>query len=165
MNRFFLFFLRLLMMAFAFFVACIVTGATLAFLTRAVTPEDVRNITGDGTWISVMIGVLTVAGLVAYASLIPAMFIALYSEMQRRRGWLFYCLSGGVVAALCLAFLLLNPQQDGNPSISFVAVIIVSGMLGGLAYWVIAGRHAGGWLPRQIKRRRMEREAASRTAE
>jgi uncharacterized membrane protein len=68
-NRFFLFFLRLLMMAFAFFVACIVTGATLAFLTRAVTPEDVRSITGDGTWISVMFGVLTVAGLVAYASI------------------------------------------------------------------------------------------------
>lgn len=162
MNRFALFFLRLLTMTFAFFVACLVTGAVLSFLTRMITPQDVGDLARDGTWAGALIGVVAVASIVAYAAMLPAMFIALYSEMRRRRDWLFYCISGGSVAALCLAFVLANPQQGEGPSIRFVAVLIVSGMLGGIAYWVVAGRHAGGWLPRQIKRRRLERQIAEK---
>jgi O-antigen/teichoic acid export membrane protein len=146
-------------MAFGFFVACIVTGAALAMMTQLITPADVRAIGNTATLTGMMIGVLAVASITAYAAMLPAMFIVLFAEIRSRRDWLFYCLSGGFIAILCLGFVVLNPQQDRGPSLEFFAITIVAGMLGGIAYWIVAGRRAGGWLPRQIKRRRLERQA------
>lgn len=162
MDRFLLFFLRLLVMAAAFFVGCIAAGAALALMTQVITPQDVRDLTSDDTTAGVVVGVLAVASIIAYAAMLPALFVALFAEIRRKRDWLFYAISGGLIAALCLGFVLVNPDQDQAPSVQFLAVAIVAGMIGGTAYWVIAGRQAGGWLPRQIKRAR--READERDA-
>ncbi|WP_099866979.1 hypothetical protein [Pararhizobium haloflavum] len=159
MDRFLLFFFRLLTMALGFFVACMVTGTALAFLTRVITPEDVRTLGSNETVMGLMVGILAVAAVVAYAAMLPAMFIVLFAEIRRKRDWLFYCASGALIAVLCLSFVLLNPQQDSAPSLQFFAIVVVAGMLGGVAYWLVAGRQAGGWLPRQIKRARLERKA------
>lgn len=158
MDRFLLFFMRLLIMAFGFFVACIVTGSALAFMTNIFTPGDVRAIGDFDTMAGIAIAVLAVASITAYAAMVPAMFIVLYAEIRSRRDWLFYCLAGGATALLTLSFVLMNPQQAGGPSAEFIAIAIVAGMLGGVAYWLVAGHAAGGWLPRQIKRARLQRQ-------
>lgn len=157
MDRFLLFFFRLVVMAAGFFVACVATGAALALLTDIITPQDVRSLGSNETLPGVLISVFAVASIIAYAALVPATFVIIFAEMRRRRGWLYYCLSGGGIAVLCLSFVLMNPQQEAGPSVQFFAITVASGMLGGIAYWAIAGRHAGGWLPRQIKRSRLER--------
>ena len=153
MDRFLLFFLRLLTIAVGFFVACIVTAATILVLSRIVTPADVRAMGDNETMAGFFVGILAVATLMAYAAILPATFLVIFAEMRRMRGWLFYCLSGGLVVA--------NPQDASGPTPVFVPVAIVSGMLGGLTYWLVAGHRAGGWLPRQIKRARLERDARS----
>jgi hypothetical protein len=159
MDRFLLFFLRLLTIAAGFFIACIVTAATILILSHVVTPADVRAMGNDDTMAGFFVGVLAVASLMAYAAILPATFLVIFAEMRRMRGWLFYSLSGGAVALLYIGLVVANPEDPSRPSHGFVPVAIVAGMLGGLTYWLVAGHRAGGWLPRQIKRARLEREA------
>jgi hypothetical protein len=161
MDRFLLFFLRLLTIAVGFFVACIVTAATILVLSRIVTPADVRAMGDNETMAGFFVGILAVATLMAYAAILPATFLVIFAEMRRMRGWLFYCLSGGLVALVYIGLVVANPQDASGPTPVFVPVAIVSGMLGGLTYWLVAGHRAGGWLPRQIKRARLERDARS----
>jgi Na+(H+)/acetate symporter ActP len=160
LNRFLLFFFRLVVMAFGFFCACFAAAAVAAFLTRFFTPDDVRTLGDTATLAGVVLGILYIAAVIAYAAMMPAMFIVIFAEMRRRRTWLFYVLSGGSLSALILAFVLLNPQQSRAPGADFLAITIVAGMIGGAVYWLVAGRTAGGWLPRQIKRARLERQQA-----
>lgn len=163
MNRFVLFFCRLLVIAGGFFAACIVTATTLLLLTRVVTPEDVRTMGASETLAGFFLGILAVASIIAYAAILPTVFLIVLTEMRRIRGWLFYTAAGGVVAFVYVVLLFMQPQETGGPSVEFVPVTLVAGMLGGLAYWLVAGWRAGGWLPRQIKQQRMERAERERS--
>lgn len=137
------------MITIGFIAASIAAGISLVFLTRMVTPPEAAQISdaGFGGWI---IGAtILFSSLAGYVAFFPAIVIILYSEFTARRGWLFYALAGGAIAAV-VPLALTVFQGSGEPSETpFLAMGIATGMIGGLTYWIVAGRNAGNWLPNQ----------------
>lgn len=87
-----------------------------------------------------------VALFVAYFAFFPAAVVILIAELLGRRDWLTYALGGGVVAALFLSFLRLSADPDFEVSDpGMMAAIVGSGIVGGIGYWLVAGRSAGWW--------------------
>jgi hypothetical protein len=89
-----------------------------------------------------------VALFVAYFAFMPAAVVILISEILSRRDWLFYALSGAVVAAVFLGFVHQNVDSDLTEP-GAIAAVIGCGMVGGIFYWLSAGRWAGSWWPGQ----------------
>jgi hypothetical protein len=109
---------------------------------------------------SVMASVLIVALFTAYFAFIPSLPVVLAAEMLGRRDWLFYALGGIVVAAAALGMLWLanEPISGGlglaedaaqiDPALrdpTFLMFVAAGGIVGGIAYWLVAGRLAGNW--------------------
>ncbi|UVK39707.1 hypothetical protein LHFGNBLO_001106 [Mesorhizobium sp. AR10] len=89
-----------------------------------------------------------VALFVAYFAFMPAAIVIIVSEIFSRRDWLFYALAGAVVAAVFLGFV--HQTADANFDVtdtSAVLAVVGCGMVGGIFYWLSAGRWAGSWRP------------------
>ncbi len=84
---------------------------------------------------------------VAYFAFIPAVPAMLLGEILGKRDWLFYALAGAVVAAVVIGMLtgMAETGQDFVSDPGFALAIIGSGLFGGMAYWLVAGRSAGRW--------------------
>ena len=95
---------------------------------------------------SLVFSVPFVALFVAYSGFFPSVAVILIGEMSGRHDWLTYAIGGGAVAALFLAFAYRTPDADFtvlDPRI--MATVLGSGLVGGIAYWLVAGRSAGTW--------------------
>jgi hypothetical protein len=115
----------------------------LIFLGAVFGPQDAPAVASSG---SLFFSVPFVALFVAYFGFIPAAAIILIAEVLARRDWLFYALGGGVVAAVFIGFL----HQAADPDFQITGVspaltVIGAGMVGGICYWLTAGRWAGNW--------------------
>lgn len=94
---------------------------------------------------SVVFTIPMVALLVGYFAFIPALPAILLAEVLAKRDWLFYAIAGAVVAAVVAGFLWQSSwpiADDAYPGEGLM--IIGSGIVGGAAYWLTAGRWAGG---------------------
>jgi hypothetical protein len=139
--------LTLLRVLFGFAIACLVAGvATVAFV---VNPATIANLPGDAQTEQ-----LSNAGILALlAATHSAIFAAPFAliaigaaELTRIRSWLYYVLVGAVISLGGLAAVYLN-EVPGQPSILNDYALIAFGTVGvlsGLAYWLFAGRGAGG---------------------
>jgi hypothetical protein len=76
---------------------------------------------------------------------LPAAIGVLVAEMFAVRAWIFHAGNGAVSA--WLAWRLLGEADSGPILIERPATVIATGLAGGLAYWLIAGRSAGLWPP------------------
>jgi hypothetical protein len=96
---------------------------------------------------SFVLSIPFVALFVAYFAFIPAAFAILAGEILAKRDWLFYAVAGGVVAVIAIGVMRgaadAGSEAAGGPD--FALALVGSGMCGGLGYWLIAGRTAGGW--------------------
>ena len=87
-----------------------------------------------------------VALFVAYFAFMPATVVILIGEVLNRRDWLFYALAGAVVAGIFLGFV--HRTADINFDVTETnarLAVLGSGMVGGIFYWLFAGRWAGSW--------------------
>lgn len=87
-----------------------------------------------------------VALFVAYFAFMPAAVAILIGEVLGRRDWLFYALGGAAVAIVFLGFV----HNVGDASFDVTATnvrlaVVGCGMVGGIFYWLSAGRWAGSW--------------------
>ncbi|GLH77001.1 hypothetical protein SSBR45G_19090 [Bradyrhizobium sp. SSBR45G] len=137
---------RLIVIAFAFLVACFVAG--LVVVTAILFPElsNLGNGPIDQTAFEVIIGFgfIFVSGF----ALIPALLIALITETFSIRSVLAYAIGGGVVGAACyLGLIPFDPDTFRFDGIDRrqLEILTGAGILGGLIYWLIAGRNAGRW--------------------
>jgi len=132
---------------FGFSVACLVAGvATVAFV---ITPLDIATLPGElrperlssaGT-LSLLAATHT-----AIFSFPFALIALVIAERRCIRSWIYYAIIGILIAFAGFGAEYLN-EVGGQPSIvntyaarAFLAV----GFLGGIAYWLVAGRRAGG---------------------
>ncbi|CCD99530.1 hypothetical protein [Bradyrhizobium sp. STM 3809] len=137
---------RLLVIAFAFLVACFVAG--LIVVTAILFPEfsdlGIRPIDQSAFQILIGFGFIFVSGF----ALIPALLIALLTEAFSIRSVLAYAIGGGLVGAACyLGLIPFDPETlrfDGIDRRQ-LEILTGAGILGGLVYWLIAGRNAGRW--------------------
>lgn len=139
--------LTLLRVLFGFAVACLVAGAaTVAFI---VTPADIASLPAEAQ--PERLGNAGILALLAATHsaifAFPFALIALgIGELWRVRSWLYYVLVGAVISLGGLAAVYLNEVPEQPSILNDYALITYAtvGVLAGLAYWLVAGRCAGG---------------------
>ena len=139
--------ITLLRVLFGFIVACLVAGVvTVAFV---VTPADIANLPPDaqperlGNAGILALLAATHSAIFAFPFAIIAIGIA---ELSHVRSRIYYALVGIAIALGGFAAAYLN-EVSGQPSILngyALAAYLAVGVAGGLAYWLAAGRRAGG---------------------
>lgn len=146
MNRVFAYLFRSIVISIGYAVATLAASAFLNVVTLAwfgFTPEETRMVATG----SFVFSIPFVALFVAYFAFIPAVFAIVIGEVTGKRDWLFYALAGAVVALVIIGF----SRGGGGAAfaevadLNFVLIVIGSGMCGGIGYWLVAGRSAGGW--------------------
>ena len=113
-----------------------------------------------GEWhleMTVWFSVLFVTALIGSICFLPAMVLIVIAEIVSARGWLAYALSGGVLGVL-FTFVLRGGggpertefERSAWPDADLLLAMVAAGMMGGLAYWLVAGRTSGLWLKRIV---------------
>lgn len=118
-----------------FIAACLAAGIFLAVAAYGTGALDRDTV----IWPAIF-GVLAaplIGGLVA----LPALVVIVLAELLSWRSVLAYLVAGGAAG---LAANLLAYGGAGAISDSAVQLSMTAGVIGGLAYWLVAGRTAGG---------------------
>jgi hypothetical protein len=125
--------------ALGFALASLAAGLTLVLFVYA--PNDLEGLRAD-------LGAerLSEAGLmalhvtlwVAVWAAAPALAGALFAEIRQVARWWFYVLVGIVTAAAGFVVF----YEASLPSLYALAAVLTAGLVGGLAYWALAGRFA-----------------------
>ena len=116
--------------------------------------EEARWIAAGSFYVSVPV----VALFVGYFAFLPAVVAIGIAEALGARDWLFHAIAGGLVGGSVVALfwytsgsIALPPSTLGpDPMLRSPMVLLsllAAGMVGGIAYWAVAGRLAGTWRP------------------
>jgi len=145
MNRLVAYIVRFAVILFGYAVASLAASAFLNVLFLAslgYTPEHAQPVATASLYFSIPF----VALFVAYFGFMPALIVIVVAEILGRRDWLFYALGGAVVAAVFLG--LADHTGDATFAVTgtgAIMAVIGGGMVGGIFYWLSAGRRAGSW--------------------
>ncbi len=156
MSRVGLIFVRLFLAVLGYGVAALAASAFLhlvAWPVFAVPGEQAPWMLMGGLFFSVPL----VGLFVAYSGFVPAAALVGISEILGYRSWLYHALSGGAAGFLEIAIARRTqgpapyPGEVGQfdaglplvwmPEVATAA--IAAGIVGGTAYWLVAGRSAG----------------------
>ena len=137
---------RLFVIAFAFGVACLIAGAivVVAILFPEVSAVDAIGIDPNAINVILGFGFIFVSGF----ALLPALAVVVLTEALNIRSVLAYAIGGAVVGLAC--YLGLVPFDTTTMHFDGIVrrhleVVTGAGIVGGLIYWLIAGRNAGRW--------------------
>jgi hypothetical protein len=82
-------------------------------------------------------------------SFLPALLLVILSEAARFRSFLYYGFAGAAVALVAYFGTNIGLQLENTTDITPVRfplqLAAASGIIGGLVYWLLAGRNAGRW--------------------
>lgn len=147
MDRYLRLLLRMASITLGYAAAMVAAGIALVLFTRVVTPSQVGQLADTGFDFGLVLGAVALGSLAGYVAFFPAILIILFAEFTKRRGWLFYTVAGGIIAAALpyAARSITGPEPSG--AADFAVMSLAAGMIGGAVYWLIAGRGAGNWLP------------------
>ena len=138
---------RIIVIIFALFVAIMAAGITLAI---GIVAPDWAGVDSDPfervTFFIVSFFATSFVGAVA---VLPAVAVIVISEAARLRSFLYYGI-GGALVGLASYFgtdisIRLENTTDVPPVANALQLAAAAGIIGGLAYWLIAGRNAGRW--------------------
>src|SRR3954447_276209 len=140
---------RLFVIFFAFLAACLAAG--MIVIGAVLFPEfsDLGAGPVDQGALDIVLGFgfIFVSGF----ALVPAMLVAAITEAFYIRSALTYAIGGGVVGLACyLGLVPFDPATlrfDGIVR-RHLEIMTGAGIVGGLIYWMIAGRNAGAWRAR-----------------
>ncbi|KAA3451390.1 hypothetical protein C7I87_07310 [Mesorhizobium sp. SARCC-RB16n] len=145
MNRLVAYIVRFAIILFGYAVASLAASAFLNVLFLAslgYAPVQAHPAATASLYFSIPF----VALFVAYFGFMPAAVVILIAEILGRRDWLFYALAGAVVAGVFLG--LVDNVRDSAFAVtetSTLMAVLGGGMVGGIFYWLSAGRWAGSW--------------------
>lgn len=136
---------RLFMIAFGFLLACFVASTVVLF--GLLFPEmELQSLDIDSGLVNAILGFgfLLVSGF----ALVPALCVVLLTEAFYIRSMLAYAVLGGL-SGLC-AYLAFVPFDTVAMTFNGIVrrhleIMVGAGILGGVVYWVVAGRNAGFW--------------------
>src|SRR6266478_3209418 len=137
---------RLFVIFFAFLAACLAAGMIVVGAVLFPELSDLGSGGVDQGALNIVLGFgfIFVSGF----ALLPAMIVALVTEAFSIRGALTYAIGGGLVGLAC--YLGLVPFDTETLRFEgivrrHIEIMTGAGIVGGLVYWMIAGRNAGGW--------------------
>jgi hypothetical protein len=143
---------RLFVILFGFLAACLVAGMIVVFAVLFPGLSDLGSGEIDQSAVNVVLGFgfIFVSGF----ALLPAMLVVLITEAFYIRGMLTYALGGAAVGLACyLGLVPFDPATMRFDGIirRHLEIMTGAGIVGGMIYWMIAGRNAGAWRePRNI---------------
>ena len=138
---------RIIVIFFSLIVAIMVAGVALAI---GVIAPDWRGIDSDPiervNFFIVSFFATSFAGAVAF---LPALIVVVFAEIARMRSFIYYGV-GGALVGLASYFgtdisVRLENTTDVAPVSNTIQLAAAAGIVGGLAYWLLAGRNAGRW--------------------
>lgn len=130
-------FIRFFAVCFGIFLGSLAAGATFLMTSNAFHADFDTMPYGDFFYWNVLFSMFW-TGIFFYWSGIPILIGVLITEMLPIRSALAYAVAGGLGGALYgLGFLVGIPNAIQSAA--------AAGIMGGLVYWLIAGRNAGGW--------------------
>jgi MFS family permease len=137
---------RLFAIVFGFAAACFVAGLIVVIAILFPEFSDLGDGPIDQGALNVVIGFgfIFVSGF----ALMPALLIALITETFSIRSVLAYAIGGGVVGLACyLGLIPFDPETFHFEGIvrRHLEIMTGAGIVGGVIYWMIAGRNAGAW--------------------
>ncbi|MEI9410999.1 hypothetical protein [Mesorhizobium salmacidum] len=145
MNRLVAYIVRFAVILFGYTIASLAASAFLNMLFLAslgYAPAQAHPAAAASLYFSIPF----VALFVAYFGFMPAAIVILIAEILGRRDWLFYALAGALVAGVFLG--LVDNIRDSAFAVtetSAIMAVLGGGMVGGIFYWLSAGRWAGSW--------------------
>jgi hypothetical protein len=138
---------RIIVIAVALIVASMIAGITLA----------VGIIAPDWPWLDsdpverVMFFVVSffATSFIGATAFVPAVLLIIVAEIMRLRRLLYYAAAGAVVGLTSYygsnVELRLENTTDVSPAFHPLQLAAAAGIIGGLVYWLLAGRNAGRW--------------------
>jgi hypothetical protein len=143
---------RIFVIFFAFLIACIAAGMTIALGLLAGEWQLLQtDPTAQGTfWVASLLG----TSFAGAASFLPLLLVVILAEAFRLRSVIFYALAGIAIAFFVYySWGFWNPYEESidqaGPIARGVELVLAAGVVFGLAYWLVAGRKAGAWLDRK----------------
>jgi H+/Cl- antiporter ClcA len=138
---------RIVLIAFALIFSMIVAGVALA--VGILAPEWPWLDTDPVERVSFFVASFFATSFIGASAFVPALVLVIVGEMARLRSLLYYAAAGAVVG-LASYFgsnieLRLENTTDVAPVFHPLQLAAAAGIVGGLAYWLIAGRSAGRW--------------------
>lgn len=139
--------IRLLGVLAAYLVSCL--AAALAMVLFVLTPAEIAGLPPDVRADRVAKSIELAGFVAAQFALFStpfALVVAAVGEMLRYRSWTYYVLAGLAIAGLGF-FAQQSTEQAGQPTIAnnyALTAFLTAGFVGGLVYWIVRGRFAGG---------------------
>jgi hypothetical protein len=138
---------RIIVIIFGLLVAILVAGITLAM--GIVLPEWAAMDSDPIERVIFFFVAFFATSYVGAVGVLPAALVIAISEAARMRSLIYYGVGGALVALASyygsdISFQLEN-TTDVTPVANALQLAAAAGILGGLAYWLIAGRNAGRW--------------------
>ena len=137
---------RLFVILFGFFAACLVAGMVVVGAVLFPALSDFADGPIDPNALNIVLGFgfIFVSGF----ALLPAMVVAATTEAFSIRGALTYAVGGAVIGLACY----LGMVPFDTETLRFEGIVrrhleimTGAGIVGGVVYWMIAGRNAGAW--------------------
>ena len=138
---------RILVIIFGLLVAIVVAGITLAI---GIVATDWAGADSDPfERVAFFVVSFFATSYVGAVALLPAVVVIAISEAARMRSFIYYGVGGALVAIASYygsdISIRLENTTDVTPVANTLQLAAAAGILGGLAYWLIAGRNAGRW--------------------
>ena len=138
---------RIIVIVFALVVASMAAGITLAI---GIVAPDWAGIDSDPVErVSFFIVSFFATSFVGAVAMAPAFVLIVLAEAARIRSFLYYGVAGALVG-LASYFgssisVRLENTTDVPPVEHALQLAAAAGIIGGVVYWLIAGRRAGAW--------------------
>jgi hypothetical protein len=143
---------RIIVIIFGLLVAIIVAGIALAI--GIVLPEWATMDSDPIERVIFFFAAFFATSYIGAVAIFPAALVIVILESARMRSFLYYGIGGALVALASYygsdISVQLENTTDVTPVGNTLQLAAAAGILGGLAYWLIAGRNAGRWRKQRV---------------
>jgi hypothetical protein len=138
---------RIVVILFALLVAIIAAGIALAI---GIISPDWAGVDSDPVErVSFFVFAFFATSFVGAAATFPALVLIVFAEAARMRSFLYYGVAGALVGLAAYFGSDVSARLDNTTDVVPVGhslqLAAAAGIIGGLVYWLIAGRNAGVW--------------------
>jgi phosphotransferase system glucose/maltose/N-acetylglucosamine-specific IIC component len=138
---------RIIVIFFALLVAIVAAGIVLAI--GIVAPDWGVGDSDPVERVSFFIVSFFATSFVGAVAILPALVVVLITEAARLRNFLYYGVGGALVGLASYygsdISVQLENTTDVTPVGNTLQLAAAAGIIGGIVYWLIAGRNAGRW--------------------
>ena len=137
---------RIMVLVFALLLAIVAAGITLAI---GIVVPDWAGVDADPVErLSFFIVSFFATSFVGTVAFLPALLAIFIGEAARLRNFLYYGVGGAVVGLASYYGTNISVRLEKThvaPVTNALQLAAAAGIIGGLVYWLIAGRNAGRW--------------------